>query len=226
MKKPFLNAGVSCASIHYRWKLDVPVPDILRDCARAVQWLRAHAAENNLDPKRVAAWGGSAGACAALWLGTREDLASPNERDAVLRQSSRLSAVVLTATQATLDPTRWQSFVEKPRPEWVPEIEKSALALFHLGQMSELESPRIKAILAEYDMLQLISRDDAPIFCINASPDGPSRDLGHWFHHPRHAAEIQKSAQAAGLECAVHPGRGAPAEQAAIEFVLRHLKVK
>ncbi len=68
--EPFLNAGISVASINYRFidqameqKVEPPVKACLHDAARALQTLRSKAKEWNLDPTRVGATGGSAGAC-------------------------------------------------------------------------------------------------------------------------------------------------------------------
>jgi len=46
----------------------------MHDCARAIQFLRSKAARWNIDPKRIAATGGSAGAGISLWLGFHDDL--------------------------------------------------------------------------------------------------------------------------------------------------------
>ena len=57
-----LDAGVSFASINYRFREHAPIQDILRDAARAIQYIRSRAAEWNIDPARIACYGGSAGA--------------------------------------------------------------------------------------------------------------------------------------------------------------------
>src|SRR5262245_27814718 len=56
-----LKAGISVAAINYRFSQHAPFPAPMNDGARAVQFLRSKAKEWNLDPKRVAATGGSAG---------------------------------------------------------------------------------------------------------------------------------------------------------------------
>jgi hypothetical protein len=50
------------------------------------------ARQYNLDPKRVAAAGGSAGAVNALWIAFHDEMADPKSDDPVKRQSTRLSA--------------------------------------------------------------------------------------------------------------------------------------
>src|SRR5438105_3822340 len=64
-----LNQGISVASINYRYSTQAPYPAPMADSARAVQFLRLHAAEWNLNPKAFAATGGSAGAGISLGMG-------------------------------------------------------------------------------------------------------------------------------------------------------------
>ena len=81
------DAGISVASINYRLtdggKNPYPIP--MHDSARAVQFLRYHADQYNLDKSRFAATGVSAGGCMLMWLGFHEDLADPDNQDPVLR---------------------------------------------------------------------------------------------------------------------------------------------
>ncbi len=58
-----------------------PAPQ--HDGARAIQFLRSKAGEWNLDPKRFAAFGGSAGTGISLWTGLHDDLADPKSSDPV-----------------------------------------------------------------------------------------------------------------------------------------------
>lgn len=55
------DQGIAVAAVTYRFSGEAPFPACLHDCKTAVRWLRAHAAEYNLDPERFAAWGISAG---------------------------------------------------------------------------------------------------------------------------------------------------------------------
>src|SRR4029079_11029003 len=81
-----LKAGVSCASIQYRTLPSHPgprqiiSPTLFLDCARAVQFLRHHAKEWNLDPTRFACAGGSAAAGMSLLIRSLEDPAEPHTR--------------------------------------------------------------------------------------------------------------------------------------------------
>ena len=64
--------GYVCISISYRLTDVAPYPACLDDCQRAVRWFRNCAGELNLDPKRIGAFGSSAGGHLAACLGVRE----------------------------------------------------------------------------------------------------------------------------------------------------------
>lgn len=67
-------------------------PAALDDCQRAVRWVRCHAEEYGVDPKRIGAAGGSAGGHLAAMLGTRDT--RDNSDPALAAYSSRVQAVV------------------------------------------------------------------------------------------------------------------------------------
>jgi acetyl esterase/lipase len=89
-----LEAGIACASIDYRLSGEAVYPAQMHDSARAIQFIRSKAAEWNIDLKRLAAGGGSAGSGISQWLGFHDNLASPKSDDPIARRSTRLSAVL------------------------------------------------------------------------------------------------------------------------------------
>lgn len=89
----YLSQGYAVASINYRLSQHAKYPAQIEDCKAAVRWLRAHAAEYRLDPKRFAASGSSAGGHLAAMLGTTGDT-TEFDVGANLDQSSRVQAVV------------------------------------------------------------------------------------------------------------------------------------
>jgi acetyl esterase/lipase len=56
-----VEAGFVVASADYRLNSMAHFPAQLLDAKAAVRWLRAHAADYNVDPERIYAWGDSAG---------------------------------------------------------------------------------------------------------------------------------------------------------------------
>src|SRR5512137_1507169 len=106
-----LASGISYASINYRLSGVAPYPAQMRDCARAIQFMRSKAAEWNLNPKLIACTGGSAGAGISLWLAFHDDLADPKNADPVARQSTRLTCALPTNMQCTYDPREIKKIV-------------------------------------------------------------------------------------------------------------------
>ncbi len=61
--------GLAVACVGYRLGSAHPAPAAILDCRLAVGWLRAHAAENGLDPERIVVMGNSAGGHLAAMVG-------------------------------------------------------------------------------------------------------------------------------------------------------------
>jgi acetyl esterase/lipase len=89
----YLAAGYAIASINYRLSQHALWPAQIEDCKAAVRWLRAHAARYNLDPRRVVAWGPSAGGHLSAMLGVTGHV-HEFEVGEHLEQSSRVQAVI------------------------------------------------------------------------------------------------------------------------------------
>jgi acetyl esterase/lipase len=90
---PQLKRGYAVASINYRLSQEAIFPAQIHDCKAAIRWLRAHAKENNLDPKRVGVWGSSAGGHLVALMGTSGDVKELEGDEGNLDQSSRVQAV-------------------------------------------------------------------------------------------------------------------------------------
>lgn len=99
---PFAQQGYVGMAIDYDLSPAVHFPTALLECKEAVRWLRAHASEYHVDPKRIAIAGGSAGGeLAALVALTAED---PHFRDtgAFLNFSSSVKAAILYSSDLDL----------------------------------------------------------------------------------------------------------------------------
>ena len=84
--------GFVAFSLNYRFTPAARYPAQADDVQRAVRWMRAHAADYQLDPARVGALGDSAGGHLSLILGTQE--ARDNSDAALAALSSRVQCVV------------------------------------------------------------------------------------------------------------------------------------
>lgn len=193
-----LAVGVSFGSINYRFRDQAPIQDILRDAARAVQYLRVHAREWNIDPARIASFGGSAGAGTSLWLAFHDDLADPKADDPVRRESSRLAAAGSLDGQASYDLRDWAKVVG-PSPFERPQAER--LAFYGFAAPEEAESAKADAIMKDCGMIQWISKDDPPVALACSLPDGEPTDRGHYVHHPKHATAVADRCKENGVDC-------------------------
>ena len=214
-------------AINYRFRQHAPIQDILRDAARAIQFVRLKAAEYNLDPQRIAAFGGSAGAGTSLWLAVHDDLADPKSDDPVLRQSSRLVAAGCMNGQATYDMTEWEQIVGKFRPEW-SRTEDEDVKFYGFKSRDDFQTPEGKKILADCSMIGQITKDDPPMVMTCTMPDGEPENRGQLVHHPQHAKAVQKRCEEVGVKCEIHLrdsgglDRG-NANQIVVDFLLKQL---
>jgi hypothetical protein len=209
-----LKAGIAVASINYRYSTIAPYPAPMEDGARAVQFIRLHAQEWNIDPKAVACSGGSAGAGISEWIGFRDDMAQPNSDDPVKRQSTRLSAVGVINAQISYDPRFIAKLVNEDTGR------HPALArLFGVPQGEDVMKAKDKFRLYE---------DGAPVTHLNAGDPPaflyysrelrmPPADLAEGIHTPAFGLYLKERMDKLGIECVVRTPKdyntsGTPAE--------------
>jgi acetyl esterase len=193
-----LDAGVSFASINYRFREHAPIQDILRDAARAIQYIRSRAADWNIDPARIACYGGSAGAGTSLWLAFHDDLADPQSSDPVLRQSTRLAAAGSLNGQVSYDLRDWVT-VLGASPFQRPESER--LQFYRFASAAEEATAEADKIMKDCSMIGLISADDPPVAVACSMPSGDYQDRGHYVHHPKHSTALADRCKQSGIEC-------------------------
>ena len=160
-----LNAeGVAYADVEYRLLHTAMLQDIMRDCARGLQFLRYNAEKYNLDKTRIGSYGESAGAGASLWLATHDDLADPQAEDPVLRESSRLTAAAGFWVQATYDVIQWPKILDLPE-------EKTPYWKFVKFWKAVLPEERFNELRKDLDMLANMDKNDPPMMFTNGTPD-------------------------------------------------------
>jgi acetyl esterase/lipase len=93
--------GYAVASLNYRMFPSVRFPSFIQDTKCGVRFLRAHAAEYNLDPDHFAAWGASAGGHIVAMLGVADPSAGWDVGQ-YTEQSSRVQAVIDMSGPANL----------------------------------------------------------------------------------------------------------------------------
>ena len=119
---------------------------IVADVRRAVRFIRRHAGDYAVDPTRLGVYGGSAGGQLALLLGTTADSGDPSASDVVLRESSRVAAVV-----AYFPPTDLARFANR----------RSFPAT---ADLTEAEA-------TQYSPIRFVSSGDAPSLIVHGDAD-------------------------------------------------------
>jgi acetyl esterase/lipase len=224
--KPFLDKGISVAAITYRFtkhgeeeKVVPPVKAPLEDAARALQFLRSKAKEWNIDKKRIAATGGSAGGCSSLWLALHDDMADPKSEDPIARESTRLYCAAVNGAQTSLDP--------KQLLEWMPNYTYGAHA-FGMKSLKEVLKSRDKVLpwIKEYSPIEHASKDDPPIGLFY----GGEKDVkkGDSPKDPTHSALLgmilEERLKELGVEVdLVYPGRPSAKYKSSTDYLIQKL---
>jgi acetyl esterase/lipase len=233
MLDELLAKGISVASIEYRFipeatadGLEPPVKGPLSDAARALQFVRSKAAEWNIDPSRIAASGGSAGACSSLWLAFHDDMADPNSADIVARQSTRLLCAAVTGAQTTLDP--------KQMRDWTPNSRYGGHAFGFMNDPEKRDSQfdvfynnrdKILPWIAEYSPYALVTSDDPPVYLTYSAPPALGKEQKDPTHSANFGVKLQEHCQANQVECELaYPGAEGVKHSSMLEFLVDRLR--
>ncbi|MCX6951527.1 MAG: alpha/beta hydrolase [Verrucomicrobia bacterium] len=225
-----LEAGVSFAAINYRYLSPAaPIQDVLRDCARAVQFIRSKAGEWNVDPVRLASYGSSAGAGASLWLAFHDDLADPKNADPVLRESSRLVCAGSMSGQFTYDFPQWTEVFGAETVQRFKGIYGSP-ELYGLKTEADVLGAAGRKVRADCDLRGLISKDDVPVFLSSSLPGLELENTNQFLHHPKHSQLLYDRCREVGVPVVasipalgIRPPPGGPASWR--DFVFKQLGV-
>jgi acetyl esterase/lipase len=232
--QPMLKNGISVVSVEYRFipeatadKVVPPVKGPLSDCARALQFVRSKAGEWNIDKTKIAASGGSAGACTSLWLAFHDDLADPKSEDPIARESTRLLYAAVSQPQTTLDP--------KQMKEWTPNSKYGAHA-FGISASRESKTnnsfdaflearEKLLPWIAEYSPYALVTKDDAPVYMLFNAPPHMGQDERDPTHTANFGVKLQEHCKEIGVPCElVYPGAPDVKHATLVEALLDALK--
>ena len=103
LAKDLARRGYVVAAIEYRLGGEAKFPAAVHDCMASVRWLRANHKRLNIDPKRIAAVGGSAGGHLVGLMATASHLKQFQGKGGNANQSSRIFAAVVMAGPMVLD---------------------------------------------------------------------------------------------------------------------------
>lgn len=199
----FLPKGCATVAVEMRTmgdaiqeKISPPVSVCLLDARRAVQFVRLHGSQWNLDPNRIALGGGSQGALPALYVGCAGEKADPGSSDPVERVSTRVTCVGAWRSQPSIDPKRMQL--------WVPGVEWGVPAWGCSFAESLKRREELLPLISKWSPEALIGKNSSPIyFEYNWGLTKPPeiKEMDYLVHSPRWGLGFQKVARERGAVC-------------------------
>jgi len=212
-----LALGYAAASIEYRLSSTAIYPAQIEDCKAAIRYLRAHAAEYGIDPKRIGVWGASAGGHLVALLGVTGNIRDFDVGEN-LDQSSAVQCVVDWFGPA--DFLRWGTTDMRMPENPNPPPANSPLTRLIGGPVSTHQEAARRA-----SPLFFVQRDSAPFLILHGDRD-PLVPL-------QQSRELHAALQKAGVESTLKvipggghggPGFGTPENYKLIEdFFQQHL---
>lgn len=137
--KGFLDKGYTVIVLRHGSAPKYTIPEATADVRRAVRFVRLKAKDYGIDGHRLGVLGGSAGGHLSLMLATTGDDGDPEAKDPVLKQPSRVAAVV-----ALYPPTDISDWVTNP-PEIIKKHAGLKPPLTFDAKLAPLHSPALRA---------------------------------------------------------------------------------
>lgn len=219
-----LKAGLAVMAINYRLTPEAVFPQHYMDCARAIQYARYNAKDFNIDPKRIGATGSSAGGMTSLWLGFHDDLADPKSSDPVLRESTRLKVMAVSAAQTTLVPEIVTKYVGALALEYQTYTNGKMFGL----KREEMKSPKALQLFADISPVTYLTKDDPPVWAIYSVPNTPLNDkstTSDAIHHPGFGTVLKEEMDKLKIECKIrHKDDGKNVNDDMVSFLAKYLK--
>jgi acetyl esterase/lipase len=154
--------GVQAFVLEYRLSPTYRYPAQMLDGARAIRYVRSHAAELGVNPAQIGIWGFSAGGHLASYLETVHDAGDANAKDPIDRVSDKPDFAILSYGRMDLS-------VPLPTPG---------------TPMESLTGPNpAKAAVDAIDPVQHVSADTSPTFIYSTTKDQTvdSRNASHFY---------------------------------------------
>jgi dipeptidyl aminopeptidase/acylaminoacyl peptidase len=207
--KPLLAKGFTVFIVYHGSAPKYNLTEATADVRRCVRFIRLHAKDYGIDPERLGVTGASAGGHLSLMLGTTAEKGDAKSKDEVLRQSSRVAAVV-----AIFPPTDIRGWTTNP-PEEIKKIPALKPPLTFDESLEAAHSPLLH-----------VTKDDAPILLIHGDLD----KLVPIEHSRNMIAALKKAAVVSDLVVIEGAAHGFNAKQnmivvpALVDWFEKHLK--
>lgn len=204
--------GYVAATVSYRLAPKYQFPAAVNDTKAAVRWLRAHAAEYQIDPQRIGVTGQSAGGHLAQFLAVTGGVREFEGEGGNPEQSSRVACVVNVYGPSDFTKSYGKS------------VDAAQVLPLFLG--GDLETARHRHIVSS--PLYWVTPDAAPTLCIHGTDDKyVAYEQAVWLIDKLKAADVE--AELLTLKGAGHGFKGddaAKADAALLAFFEKKLKAR
>jgi acetyl esterase/lipase len=188
---PLTSRGFTVFAVRHGSSPKFTIPEAVDDVRRAVRFIRHNADDFGIDPDRIGVYGASAGGHLSLMLGTTADEGDPKAADPVLRESSRVHAVVALVAPSDIKRAAWSAEGHLPAYDGFPAL--------NLDQETA----------ASVSPLDFVTKDDAPALLIAGDKD----TLVPITHSEEIHAEFQKVKVPSKLSVVEGAGHGFNGQQ-------------
>jgi acetyl esterase/lipase len=210
--KKLAARGYVAVTVTYRLAPKYQFPAAVYDVKAAVRWLKTHADKFHIDPERIASLGDSAGGHLAQFLGVTGDVPQFEGETAPGGVSSRVACVVNYYGPSDFTKSYGKS------------VDAAEVLPLFLG--GDLEHARHRHIIAS--PINWVTPDAAPTLLLHGTQDQyVNYEQAIWMRDRLKSADVE--VELVSFEGAKHGFGGQDAqraEQAALEFLDRHLKAK
>jgi acetyl esterase len=214
-----LAKGISYMSINYRLTPEVIIPQHYMDAARAIQYIRLHAAEFNINPVLIGATGSSAGGLITHWLGYHNDLADPNNVDSVLRMSTRLQAIANWSAQTTIDKRDALAWVGPMVLQFTTYFGGSVFGL----SADQMDTPSAYATFEMASPYNYVTADDPPTWMYYSYVDTPQTS-SEAIHHINFGRHLKMKLDSLGISnTLLDPSYSGSVTQSSVDFFVKYL---
>ncbi len=232
--RTLLANKIAFATINYRllaFKGDQEgVWKSLNDSKRCLQYIRSISTTLNIDKNNIILAGSSAGAGTAQWLAFSDDMAKPLSNDPVLRESTRVKALAVKATQASYDLLRYETdifkeynFTWKQYFKEDPDMKPRFKSFYGINDFDEFYTDSITTYRSKVDMLAKMSSDDPEFWASNPqTPLVKPTQSNVANHHAYHVRTLKSYADKLGIPNVAYYGDYEDASgETFVDFMIR-----
>jgi acetyl esterase/lipase len=216
-----VDKGIAVATIDFRKS---GMPDMLYDCKAYIRFLRAHAAEYNIDPRRVGTWGGSRGGnLASLLAVTGDNKTLEGDVGGNLDQSSMVQANVIYYPLTDLF-VNTDGKVVQMLPDYIGTNEEDSKKVLAAYKAKDMRSPWWKYVqqVEAMNPLNYITKNSPPALLAGGGDDMGNpliNSIAMYEKYLEQGAEAHLYTYTIGT----HGNVGKNIDEATVEWLVEHL---